>query len=400
MLEAVGKALVNAEGDTRAYGAALDLLGTRNAPKLMEVMKRLGTDGFDMISSKAKAAGQVMSEELAQDMDATADALERFGTRMTNISAVIVSKVLDIADAFGTMAGAAVYGLDDKGLREFARTQLREEGAFEGLKGRGGAAQINKMIDERMEAIRLAEARAQAKATRQAGRETNPATMLSETAQTATNQMTDLNAEILKLNVGMNNASEAIANVETGFENVQVVAGEATTKTRTWMDDAAGAVAGLAYGLENGMVNAAQQGKAAFGDMAQFILAEIQRIFIRSLILRPLFGAIGGFIGDNPIGNAFSGAYGGASAGGGMVTGGKSYMVGERGPEMVTMGANGYVTPNHKMGGGDVYNIDARGADRAGMAQLEAAIVALNGSIEKRAVNAVRGAQSRKARFL
>jgi hypothetical protein len=401
MLEQVGKALVDAGDDTRAYGAALDLLGTRNAPKLMEVMKRLGSEGFDSISSKAKQAGQVMTDELARDMDRTADALEEFGTRVTNISALIVSKVLDIADAFGTMAGAAVYGLDDKGLREFARTQLREEGAFAGLKGRGGATQMNKLIDERVEEILLIEARANAKANRQAGRaaEANPATALSKTAQTATSQMTDLNAEILKLNIGMNNASEAIAGVETGFENVQVVAGEATTKTRTWMDDAAGAVTGLGYALEDGLVNAAKNGKAAFGDMAQFILAEIQRILIRSLILRPLFGAIGGFIGDNPVGNAFSSSFGGGKAGGGMVTGGKSYMVGERGPEMVTMGGNGYVTPNHKMGG-DVYNIDARGADKEGLRNLENAILALNGSIENRAIAAVRNASTRKPSYI
>jgi hypothetical protein len=137
------------------------------------------------------------------------------------------------------------------------------------------------------------------------------------------------------------------------------------------MDDAASAVTGLGYALEDGLVNAAKNGKAAFGDMAQFILAEIQRILIRSLILRPLFGAIGGFIGDNPVGNAFSGSFGGGKAGGGMVSAGKTYMVGERGPEMVTMGGNGFVTPNHKMGGGNTFNVDMRGASVEAVARLE-----------------------------
>ena len=41
------------------------------------------------------------------------------------------------------------------------------------------------------------------------------------------------------------------------------------------------------------------------------------------------------------------------------------------------------------MGGGDTYYIDARGADRAGLARLERLIHELNGSIEKRAVAAV-----------
>ena len=43
----------------------------------------------------------------------------------------------------------------------------------------------------------------------------------------------------------------------------------------------------------------------------------------------------------------------GARAMGGNVQGGKSYLVGERGAEVITMGGNGHVTPNHKLGGGD-----------------------------------------------
>ena len=43
----------------------------------------------------------------------------------------------------------------------------------------------------------------------------------------------------------------------------------------------------------------------------------------------------------------------GARAMGGDVQAGNQYLVGERGPEVVTMGGNGHVTPNHKLGGGD-----------------------------------------------
>jgi len=38
-------------------------------------------------------------------------------------------------------------------------------------------------------------------------------------------------------------------------------------------------------------------------------------------------------------------------ADGGPVTGGRSYIVGERGPELFTPGASGSITPNHHMGG-------------------------------------------------
>lgn len=45
--------------------------------------------------------------------------------------------------------------------------------------------------------------------------------------------------------------------------------------------------------------------------------------------------------------------FGGARAMGGNVQAGNQYLVGERGAEIITMGGNGHVTPNHKLGGGD-----------------------------------------------
>jgi hypothetical protein len=52
-----------------------------------------------------------------------------------------------------------------------------------------------------------------------------------------------------------------------------------------------------------------------------------------------------------------SGNYGGGRALGGPVVAGKSYRVGERGPEWFTPGANGHVTPDGGGGGGNVYHI-------------------------------------------
>ena len=53
---------------------------------------------------------------------------------------------------------------------------------------------------------------------------------------------------------------------------------------------------------------------------------------------------------------------------GGPVRGGKSYMVGERGPEMFTPGVSGMITPNHALGGSTnvVVNVDASGSNVEG----------------------------------
>lgn len=60
---------------------------------------------------------------------------------------------------------------------------------------------------------------------------------------------------------------------------------------------------------------------------------------------------VGGFFGS-----VLGGLFGGGKAGGGPVSAGTSYLVGERGPEVVTMGGHGYVTPNNKLGGGQTIN--------------------------------------------
>jgi len=51
-------------------------------------------------------------------------------------------------------------------------------------------------------------------------------------------------------------------------------------------------------------------------------------------------------------------------ASGGPVSAGRSYLVGERGPEVLTMGGNGWVTPNRELGGGgDVVEVHVHLAD-------------------------------------
>jgi phage-related minor tail protein len=54
------------------------------------------------------------------------------------------------------------------------------------------------------------------------------------------------------------------------------------------------------------------------------------------------------------------------------VSAGKSYLVGERGPELLTMGANGYVTPNSAMGGGMTIVVNALDPKAAGKAVVDA----------------------------
>jgi hypothetical protein len=70
----------------------------------------------------------------------------------------------------------------------------------------------------------------------------------------------------------------------------------------------------------------------------------------------------------NPIVSGISGlidkVFGGGKAAGGPVSGGTTYLVGERGPELFTPSGSGNIIPNHRLGGGGgaVMNITVNGA--------------------------------------
>ena len=103
-------------------------------------------------------------------------------------------------------------------------------------------------------------------------------------------------------------------------------------------------------------------------------------------------GAFGALFGAKTSGKAAAGmtaiglGIGGFFANGGVTKPNKSYIVGERGPELFTPGVTGRVTPNHEMGGGSttvVVNVDASGSSVQGDEEEGRALgVALSVAIE------------------
>ncbi|MEM9881175.1 MAG: phage tail tape measure C-terminal domain-containing protein, partial [Pseudomonadota bacterium] len=128
--------------------------------------------------------------------------------------------------------------------------------------------------------------------------------------------------------------------------------------------------------VEDAFVELALTGQFSFKKMANFIISEIVRIAVRAVILRPLFGLLGGLPG-------VGGLFGGARAMGGPVEMGKAYLVGEKGPELFVPGQSGTIIPNSTMpsaapraqGNAVNINIDARGAQDGLIERLRATLV-------------------------
>ena len=96
------------------------------------------------------------------------------------------------------------------------------------------------------------------------------------------------------------------------------------------------------------MVDGTKTVLGAFKDMVRQIILKLYE----QLVVQQMVNAAMGFVGKAfP---ALAPFVSGAKAMGGPVTGGKPYMVGERGPEIVVPSRNGNVIPNNQLGGGGV----------------------------------------------
>ena len=127
--------------------------------------------------------------------------------------------------------------------------------------------------------------------------------------------------------------------------------------------------------ISSGVVDAlrgAVRGTKSLAEVATDMLNNIIDQMLQLAVNMALFGnATGTFSGGSGIlGNIF-----GARANGGTVTGGRSYVVGERGPELFTPGRTGSIAPNDAFGGANiVVNVDASGSSVEGDAQQSKAL--------------------------
>jgi lambda family phage tail tape measure protein len=140
-------------------------------------------------------------------------------------------------------------------------------------------------------------------------------------------------------------------------------ASNAAEQARTYFDT-------FSRGAEDALVNFVRTGKLSFKDLANSLIADFARIQAKKAIAG-LFGmggggGSGGFSFSTLL-SGFTGMFGGGRASGGAVEAGKSFLVGERGPEMFTPKGSGTIIPNGALGGGQTiqqitYNIQATDA--------------------------------------
>lgn len=195
---------------------------------------------------------------------------------------------------------------------------------------------------------------------------------------------------------GQEKAEEIIANIDRHLENIlskEKASNEVKEKTRSLLDDhikqygqqaeAVDKVAkkakevnkeaetiknvysDAANSMENAMGSAFsswQDGALNFKETMSNVIKDIAAMIFQQLVVKQMFSGLSGLFGGGSILGAF------ASGGDVLTTG--SYLVGEQGPEVVTLPEGAHVTPNDKLGGTTVnVNVQNYGNDNVEVKQ-------------------------------
>ena len=184
--------------------------------------------------------------------------------------------------------------------------------------------------------------------------------------------LTNQHIEALENAFGQKQAAEAILQVQES--QAQQVKDAAAAKKKAQDEEAQRAeqlkniYQGIGDTIADGVVNAlkgAVDGTTSLADAATSLLNDLANQMVQLARNMVFFGNITGTLagGSGILGNLFSGFL----ANGGTAMGGRSYVVGEKGPELFTPGRTGSVAPAGSFGEANiVVNVDASGSQAQG----------------------------------
>ena len=373
----LGKAFDELNPNVEAVTGALGLAGSVEEKRLLLIEKTHGAHvALAMVTEQMnQAIGKQGVKNLTEFAEASRLAGNQFKLAMTRIQAAIapfMSMFLVDAQRAENKRLADLTG--DKQL-----TDMRSELAtLEGTSVKGRKA--NKDRQSRINALK-AEILVREELLSSTGKQIELDKFRGEQFTAATKSLEDQNeflqnqillgqrgAEIEKLKL---DTAKAMGVEVKDLTSDQVTQLENLIKTRDELKLLNDLYQGIANTVQTGLVDAidgAITGTMTLGEVASSVFGSIRRQLIdfgATSLLRAIPG-IGGFF-----------------ANGGVTKPNKSYIVGEKGPELFTPGVTGKVTANHELGGGStnvVVNVDASGTsvegDEQSAAQFGEAIAA------------------------
>ena len=324
------KLIEQTEGKQAAYNAAVE-----------ETTKLIGTDGVIALQTFAKN-----SQNLTNEMSKFFTRLGAEIAKLFNESANEGERRRIIGFRRSNLLAEAKNVTDDPKIQELVEKRDKE-------RNRNKRTQLDNQIAQLMD-IRKREEDARLEAEVRRLEYERMTKSLTDQIEFLNNAITlgQGEAEVIR---EKNKLIEAARKAGVKFDEEEI---ERQVRLKRELEKLNTLYAGIASTIETGLVDAIEgaiNGTKTLGDVARSVFSEIQRSLIR-------FG-VNAFLGSLPgIGGFFR-------AEGGPVSRGRSYIVGERGPELFTPGSSGMITPNHQLGGGStsvVVNVDASGSNVEG----------------------------------
>ena len=277
--------------------------------------RKSGGGGIDRAAQEAERARQMLEREINETRKAMADwahEQEYFGDEIAGAWEKSVQKTAE------QVAELRKLGADAKFIAEYEAAALKQR-QFEKTQAQTRQQQPNWDLVKSMEDER--------------------------NALYLTNEQIAINNNLARLNEHATDAQKN-AVIDLTKELVHL------TEMRQLADSFGNSMMSAFDSIIDGSKSASQ----AFGDMLQDMSKMIMRFMAQKAVeafVNHIFGALfGGNTGTvGSVKSIFGGMFGGARAAGGPVTGGKTYLVGEKGPELFRPSSSGAIVPNHAMAG-------------------------------------------------
>jgi len=373
----LGAALNDATKDVEAVSAALGITGTEFEKNLktlqnlggeeaafeaarQRMINLVGKDGVDALQNFGKGTTELSNQftiAMTQMKAGLASFVQGTGVgrflinRMTTANLIRQSKTSEdrevvrarkIADAFNT--GVLRRSKEERELVAQGKG-LGYRGYFDALKG---VEEAQKRANEREEDAAIEQLLADIQ--KQRVKSINDEIVLLEKSKGLSTDEFEIEKQIMQMKQdGKIKDEDEIRNKLKYLQDLQ--------KERQLAEETAAAFERMSQAIATDISQGIQgmiRGTSTLNDMMNNVLNKM----IDAAFNMAFFGNLQGTLGR---GGLLGGLF---RANGGPVKGGKSYIVGERGPEMFTPGVSGAITPNHQLGGSTsvVVNVDASGS--------------------------------------
>lgn len=97
----IAKAVGNAENQQEAFTSVMEVFGTRNAPQLIEVMKRVNSEGFEAMSDQIEKTYGLMDSETQLKLDIIADKMGQFKNKAIVVFGELLVKSFPYIEMLG-----------------------------------------------------------------------------------------------------------------------------------------------------------------------------------------------------------------------------------------------------------------------------------------------------------